>query len=210
MASLANKVFAITGGASGMGLATGRILAQAKARAICIGDFNDTQFETVRKELQTISPETDVHTFKLNVSSSESVTAWIAAIIEKYGALDGAVNAAGVAQQTGARKSPAILEETDDMWKRTIGVNLDGVFYCCREEIRAMTKLSKSPRSIVNIASLAALIHGPDCYGYGVSKSGVAYFTAGLAKDVLPHGIRVNCVSPGKCSYSLKSRFTDV
>jgi chanoclavine-I dehydrogenase len=200
MASLASKVFAITGGASGMGLATGRILAEAKAKAICIGDFNDMAFDEVRKELQAISPETDVHTTKLDVSSPLSVKAWISDIVTKYGALDGAVNAAGIAQQVGARKSPAILEETDDLWTRTIGVNLNGVFYCCREQIRAMSDFPKRTCSIVNIASIAAMMHGPDCYGYGVSKAGVAYFTASVAKDVLGLDIRVNCVSPGEFS----------
>ena len=183
-----------------MGLATCRILAESKARAICIGDFNQVSFEEVTKELRAINRNTDVDTMRIDVSSPLSVKSWITHITEKYGALDGAVNCAGVAQQVGARKSPAILEETDDGWTRTIGVNLNGVFYCCREEIAAMLALHKKPRSIVNVASIAALIHGPDCYAYGVSKSSVVYFTAGLAKDVAPCNIRVNCISPGQKS----------
>ncbi len=198
MSTLEGGVFAVTGGASGMGLATCRILAQSKARAVCIGDFNEASFEDVKTELRAINPDIDVDTTKLNVSDPASVKSWMAHIIEKYSALDGAVNCAGVAQQVGARKSPAILEETDETWARTIGVNLNGVFFCCREEIAAMLPLQKKPRSIVNVASIAALIHGPDCYAYGVSKSSVVYFTGGLAKDVAPFGIRVNSVSPGR------------
>lgn len=207
MASLADKVFCITGGASGMGLATARILAAKKAKAICIGDFNEANFEAVRKELQEINSSTEIETTKIDVSSSSSVSSWITHIVEKFGGLDGALNAAGIAQPVGARKSPAILEESDDMWRRTIGINLEGVFFCCREEIRAMTALPKAPRSIVNIASIAALIHGPDCYGYGVSKAGVVYFTGGLAKDVAPLGIRVNAISPGATATPMLVQF---
>jgi chanoclavine-I dehydrogenase len=96
MASLADKVFAITGGASGMGLATARRLAGLKARAICIGDLNTKNFEEVQKDLLNINPEVKVLTFKLDVASSSSVNSWITEIIDTFGALDGAVNAAGL------------------------------------------------------------------------------------------------------------------
>ena len=99
-----------------MGLATCRILAQSKARAVCIGDFNDAAFEEVKTELRAINPDTDVDTMRVNVSDPLSVKSWMSHIKKKYGALDGAANCAGVAQQVGARKSPAILEETDDRW----------------------------------------------------------------------------------------------
>jgi len=207
MSSLASKVFVVTGGASGMGLATCRMLAQAKAKAICIGDFNEAAFETVRAELKEISAETEVETTKLDVSSSASVTSWISGVVEKFGGLDGAVNAAGIAQPVGARKSPAILSESDDMWRRTMGVNLEGVFFCCREQIKAMMELPKGARGIVNIASIASLLHGPDTFAYGVSKSGVAYLTASLAMDVAPHGIRVNAVSPGATNTPMLAQF---
>jgi len=196
MASLADKVFAITGGASGMGLATAKRLAKFKARAVCIGDFNTSSFEAITKEIQSINPSTKVLTTKLDVSSSASVNSWISEIIEKFGALDGAVNAAGLAQVVGARKSPTILEETDETWERTMGVNINGIFYSTRAEVKAMVGLPKSPRSIVNISSLASMIHGADTYAYGVSKHGVASLSTSISKDVLSFGIRVNTVSP--------------
>lgn len=58
-------------------------------------------------------------------------------------------------------------------------------------------------RSIVNVASLASLMHGGDCFTYGVSKVGVAYLTASVAQDVLPQNIRVNAVSPGMFNLSV-------
>lgn len=185
-----------------MGLATCQLLTRLKAKAVCIGDFNDSEFDTVRSQLNEINDSTMVHTTKLDVSSASEVNLWIKNVVEKFGRLDGAVNAAGVAQAVGVRKGSAIVGETDDMWSRTMGVNLNGVFHSCRAEIGAMLDLPQSPRSIVNIASIAALVHGGDCYGYGTSKAGVVYLSQCLAKEVLPQSIRVNIISPGKSLYS--------
>lgn len=198
MAGLAAKVFAVTGGISGMGLATCRRLAASKAKAICIADFNDSSFPKVRQELEAINPGTKITTTKVDVSDSVQVDNWINNIVEEHGGLDGAVNAAGVPQKVGARSSPTILEETNDMWNRVIGINLAGVFYCNRAQVRAMTGLPRSPRSIVNISSMASLMHGGDCYSYGVSKAGVSYLSTCIAKDVAKLGIRVNTISPCK------------
>ena len=96
-----------------MGIATARRLAHGKAKAIAIGDYNDANFKSVRKELQAISSDVQVHLTRLNVASSEEVDAWIEDIVKRFGGLDGAVNGAGVAQATGARKSPTILEESN-------------------------------------------------------------------------------------------------
>jgi len=207
MASFKDKIITITGGASGMGLATGRILASKGAKAICIGDFNDTNFESVTKELRSINSQTEVFTTKVDVSDDKSVDKWIDSVVAKFGGLDYAVNAAGVPQRVGARGSPALLEETNETWHRTMGVNLNGVFYCSRAVVKAMVGLEKKPRAIVNIASLAALVHGPDCYAYGASKAAVVYFTSSFAKDVLPHGIRANTVSPGATNTPMLTQF---
>ncbi|KAJ9662021.1 hypothetical protein H2198_001563 [Neophaeococcomyces mojaviensis] len=209
MASLSNKVFAITGGASGMGLATGLRLARANVRAICIGDFNAQTLDGARDQILAANSKTEVLTTKIDVSSSSSVQGWINDIIEKFGTLDGAVNCAGVAQKVMARKSPTILEETDETWERTIGVNLNGVFFSTRAEVQAMVKLDKAPRSIVNIASMASMVHGPDCYAYGVSKRAVASLSTSVSKDVLPFGIRVNTVSPSATNTPMLSQFFD-
>jgi len=207
MASLAGKVFAITGGASGMGLATARRLAEFKAKAIAIGDFNTKNFEEVKKEILKINPDVKVLTSKLDVASSSSVNAWIQEIIDTFGALDGAVNAAGVAQVVGARQKPTILEETDETWERTMGVNINGIFYSTRAQVKAMVSLPKAPRSIVNISSLVSLVHGPDAYAYAVSKHAAATLTTCVAKDVLSFGIRVNTISPAATLTPMLAQF---
>jgi len=197
--NLASKVFTVTGGASGMGFAIAKLLAQRSAAAVCIGDFNDRDFATVTKEISDCNPKTQVMTTKIDVSSSESVRSWIESVITKFGRLDGSANVAGVPQVVGARQMPTILEETDETWKRTMSVNIDGVMYCTREEVRAMVALPLEKRCIVNVASLASLLHSPDAYAYGASKRACASFSSSVAKDVFQFGIRVNTVSPGKC-----------
>lgn len=199
--SLAGKVYAVTGGASGMGLATVKRLVQARARAVCIGDFNDSNFSQVQEALDALNKEgsTTIVLAKLDVSKSAAVNAWIDGIIAQFNALDGCLNAAGIPQMVGARGEPAILEETDESWDTVMGVNLHGVFYCMRAEIAAMVKLEKKPRSIVNIASMASLRYSTDIFAYCVSKWGAAVLSTAVAKDVESANtdIRVNAVSPG-------------
>ena len=180
-----------------MGAATCRLLAKQGAAGICIGDWNETNFTSIKKELEGINSSTKVLTSKIDVSQAASVNSWIDEIISEFGRLDGAANVAGVAQAVGVRKQPAILEETDESWRRTMGINLDGIFYCTRAEVKAMVGLPKAPRAIVNVSSMVSMIHGPDVYAYGASKTACASFSSSVAKDVYPFGIRVNAVSPG-------------
>jgi chanoclavine-I dehydrogenase len=98
------------------------------------------------------------------------------------------------------RNTPTIAEETDEEWTRILNTNLNGVFYCTREEVRAMKGLPAGDRSIVNVGSIAGVSHMPDVYAYGTSKGACAYFTTCVAADAFPLGIRVNNVSPGGLS----------
>lgn len=200
---LASKVFTVTGGASGMGAATAKLLAQCGAAAVCIGDYNDSNFAAIRAAVRQINSSTSIITTKLDVSSSRDVGSWISSVVEKFGRLDGSANVAGVPQVVGARAKPAILEESDETWRRTMEVNIDGIMYCTREQVRAMVGLPKARRSIVNVASLASVLHTPDAYAYGASKRACASFSSSVAKDVHSFGIRVNTVSPGRISFNV-------
>lgn len=197
MASVTSKVFAVTGGASGIGAATCRLLAQRGAAVICVGDIINTNFESLESSIKDINRCTKIDCSVLNVTSSAEVEQWVQRIITTYGVLDGAANVAGIAQGAGIRQTPTILEETDESWKQIMKVNLDGIFYCTRAEIRAMKNISSSRHCIVNVASIAAFSHVPDVYAYGTSKGACAYFTTCVAADSFTLGIRVNTVSPG-------------
>ena len=180
-----------------MGAAICRLLAQRGARAVCAGDVSSEGFEALKKSVAEVNPSTEVHSATLDVTNPVAVGDWIKTVIEKFGDLHGAANVAGLPQAIGMRTAPNILEETDEMWSRIIGVNLDGVFYCTRAEIGAMKDLPPSDRGIVNISSMASLKHDPDIYAYRTSKAAVAHFSQSVAKDTQKLGIRVNCVSPG-------------
>jgi chanoclavine-I dehydrogenase len=207
MSLLKGKVFTITGGASGMGAATAKLLAQRSAGALCIADRQAARFEALRKELAQISPDTKVMTTELDVSSSYGVALWLDRVVSSFGRLDGCANVAGVAQQVGRRGRPAILEETDETWKRTTAVNLDGIMYCTREQVRTMLQLPKAPRTIVNVSSLASYLHTPDAYAYSASKRACASFSTSVSKDVYGFDIRVNTVSPGASAVSSVAYF---
>ncbi|KAI9372973.1 short chain dehydrogenase/oxidoreductase CpoX2 [Aspergillus egyptiacus] len=207
MASVSSKIFAVTGGASGIGAATSRLLAQRGAAVICIGDISSQNFDNLKKEIATLNASTKVHCTKVDVSSSTEVETWIQSIITTFGDLHGLANVAGIAQPAGVRKTPVLAEETDEEWSRVFKVNLDGIFYCTRAAIRAMKGLPRQDRAIANVGSIAAFIHLPDAYAYGTSKGACAYFTTCAATDAFPLGIRINSVSPGITDTPLLPQF---
>ncbi|KAJ5673933.1 short chain dehydrogenase/oxidoreductase CpoX2 [Penicillium macrosclerotiorum] len=196
MASVSSKVFAVTGGASGIGAATCRLLAERGAKAVCIGDISHQSLVKVRESIQATYPQTEIHCTVVDVTSSSSLNEWIGTITAQFGRLDGAANIAGLAQGAGTRQSPTLLEEDETEWKRIFQVNLDGVFFAIKAEIKAM-KPMLGDRSIVNVSSIASMVHMPDVFAYGTSKGACAYLTTCVAQDVIPFGIRVNTVSPG-------------
>lgn len=117
-----NKVIVLTGGASGIGLSTSRLLLSRGAK-IAIGDIDDAAIENARKTLQ---PEERVLLTKLDVSDRASVDGWVKGVVEKWGKLDGAANCAGViGKHHGTRK---LEEQEDEQWELIMRVNLTGMF----------------------------------------------------------------------------------
>lgn len=199
--SVALRVFTITGGASGMGAATARLLAKQGAAAIHIGDWDTTRFQEITNELKAVNPQTRIFTEQVDVSNPSSVKSWIKGVIDKSGAIHGCLNAAGIAQVMSNPSStePMIIRERDEDIDRVMNVNYKGVVYCTREQTRAMLDMPKgSHPSIVNISSLSCLMHIPGGYTYSASKAACAHFSQCVAKDVQDKGIRVNAISPGK------------
>ena len=199
MASIAGKVFALTGASSGLGLATCCRLARLKARAVSIGDINPSFFDSAKKRLHSINPDLQVSTTKVDVASSIDVNAWIKDTVNTFDALDGAVNCAGIINVSANQQPPLFLNETDESWNRIVNINLTGVLYSMRAQVKAMMDLPKAPRSIVNIASAASLFHDPAIMSYCVTKHAVACLTTTVSKDLGPLGIRLNAISPSEC-----------
>lgn len=144
---LEGMVFAITGGASGIGLATAKSLAQ-KGATVCIADVDKAALDSASSFFTS-----QKHSFKasiVDVSKRSDVESWIESIVSEFGRLDGAANVAGIIGKGHGRDAVADLD--DDEWDRIIAVNLTGIMYCLRAEVNRVVEGG----SIVNVAS----IHG--------------------------------------------------
>ncbi|KAE8161946.1 hypothetical protein BDV40DRAFT_312852 [Aspergillus tamarii] len=182
MASFENKVIAITGAASGMGLATAKLLA-SRGAIISLADIN----EAAVKEATESLTGSDKHMYTVvDVRSSQSVDSWIKSTVDRLGKLDGAVNMAGV-----ITPAKPITEETDETWDFNFAVNMRGVFFCLRAQLKAMT----AGGSIVSAASAFGQMGSPGVAPYCASKAAVIGLTRTAAKE--NQHIRVNCVAPG-------------
>ncbi|KAK3078594.1 hypothetical protein LTS18_007108 [Coniosporium uncinatum] len=186
MASMEGKVIAITGGASGIGLATAKLLASRGAK-LSIADVQENALQEAASAIKSAG-HGDVHTCVVDVRKAESVEAWVKQVVDKFGQLDCCANIAGV-----FRAGSSIEVEDENTWDFMISVNLTGVMHCLRAQLPHM----KEGGSVVNAASILGIYGAPGSASYAASKHGVVGLTRSAAKDVGKRGIRVNCFAPG-------------
>ncbi|MFF2383321.1 SDR family NAD(P)-dependent oxidoreductase [Streptomyces sp. NPDC058108] len=166
----------VTGGASGIGLATARLLASQGARVAIL-------------DLVQTSPDGFTACLRADIGDDASVTAAVGSAVDTLGGLDILVNNAG----TGARGG--IADNSDDEWHRVWDINVVGLVRVTRA---ALPALRSSPHAaIVNVSSIAATAGLPQRALYSATKGAVLSLTRAMAADLLPEGIRVNAVSPG-------------
>jgi NAD(P)-dependent dehydrogenase (short-subunit alcohol dehydrogenase family) len=178
------KVVFVTGGGSGIGAACVRRFADHGARVV-VGDIDAYNAEKVA---EAAGP--NVRPLGLNVADPDSVSSAIFDIVDKEGRLDVAVNNAGVTGDL------ALLHELSlEAFRRTLDINLWGVFHSMRCEIPVM--LGKGGGVIVNTASVASASGYPYAAGYCASKHGVLGLTRTAAIEYAQAGIRVVAVGPG-------------
>ena len=175
---LTGRVALVTGAARGIGSAIAERLATAGA-TVAIADIDPA----------TAGSSTISLVLKADISSSEDVTRMVNTVLERLGQIDILVNNAGV---VGPEAPVRDLGEAD--WDRVLNTNLKGVFLCSRAVIGHMVERSRG--AIVSIASISGKEGNANMAAYSVSKAGVICFTKTLAKEVLDHNIRVNCVAP--------------
>lgn len=189
MAQLQGKVIAITGAGSGIGRATA-LTAAARGASLALCDVNHKELDLVVKEIR--AQGVNVVGTVVNVADSVGVDTWIASTVVHFGRLDGAANVAGVESSPDGTVYAPIVDTTNAHWNHILDINLTGVFYCLRAELRVMTKGA----SIVNVSSVGGLA-GRESFGaYSASKHGVVGITRTAAREVGIKGIRVNAICP--------------
>jgi NAD(P)-dependent dehydrogenase (short-subunit alcohol dehydrogenase family) len=146
----ADKVIAITGAASGIGLATAMYLSERGA-SLSLADNRQEPLDEAVRLIQKTTPNTSMLAQVVDVRSSNDVQQWIAATIDKFGFLSGAANLAGVVGKSIGRVGIANYDE--DEWDFVTSVNLKGVFLCMKAELQVI----EIGGSIVNAASIAGV-----------------------------------------------------
>jgi NAD(P)-dependent dehydrogenase (short-subunit alcohol dehydrogenase family) len=181
------KVALITGAAKGIGKTTALAFSEKGAKVVLL-DVLEEELKEVHGIIRKAGRE--VLSIQGNASDNSQVQNAVKKILKAFGEIDVLVNNAGI--DVG---SAPILKVTEEMWDRSLQVNLKSVFYFCKAVVPIMLESGKG--SIVNVASIAGREPNEDMAPYAVSKAGMICFSRVLAKEVAKDGIRVNCVAPG-------------
>ncbi|MFX0184875.1 MAG: SDR family NAD(P)-dependent oxidoreductase [Candidatus Hodarchaeota archaeon] len=184
--SLDDKVAVITGAASGIGLATAKLLSEVGVTTILL-DIDELHGKKAAAKIRKSGGNAEF--FRCDVTSSDECKQVVDEIYQKFKRIDILFNNAGVIK----RKSILDLEERD--WNHIIDVNMKGIYLLSKNVIPLMIKAGGG--SIVNTGSGWGLRGGSKALAYCASKGGVVNMTRAMAIDHGKHGIRVNCVCPG-------------
>ncbi|ERI51620.1 3-hydroxy-2-methylbutyryl-CoA dehydrogenase [Pseudomonas sp. EGD-AK9] len=188
-----NSVFLVTGGSSGLGLATARELLGQGGKVVLV-DINAEAGAARAEELGE-----GARFVRADICREEDARAAVSAAVEAFGGLHGLINCAGVApaEKVIGRNGVHGL----DSFARTININLVGSFNMLRLAAEAMAQGQPNAEGergvIINTASVAAFDGQIGQAAYAASKSGVVGMTLPIARELARHGIRVMCIAPG-------------
>lgn len=190
------KVALITGGSSGLGLATAqRLLADGMTVIITGRDME-------KLHLAAHALGSNCHPYSLDMANLSEIPAFVASLQAQFGRIDVLVNNAGI-----NLKKP-LLDVSDTDFQSILQVNTTALFALTREVVRIMLQ-QESKGVLVNISSMAAQYGIPYVIAYTASKTAVEGMTRALAVELGPQGIRVNSVAPGFIRTPMSSRALD-
>ena len=186
---LTGRVAALTGGASGIGAASGQLLAAAGA-AIVLGDVDEIGAQAVADKIRADGGKAVAQ--RCDVTRRSDVASLVDRAISEFGRLDVMGNIAGI------MNADLVVDVTEEVLDRLIAVNQKGVFFGCQEAMRVM--VPQGSGSIINIASAAIDYPNSNVSVYAMTKAAVAMLSMELAIEAGPFGVRVNTLAPGTTS----------
>lgn len=196
MISLQGKVVLVTGGSRGIGAAVAVMMAKAGATVALTYTKHKSEASKVAYRIAKFGGECLI--VNCDVAHPADVRHAVNAALDHFGRIDILVNNAGV------WKRGVMGSMTERQWDETLDINLKGTFLFCNAVVPFMTKQRSG--KIINVASTAGQRGEPFYSHYAASKGGMIAFTKAIAAELAPHGIAVNCVSPGWVDTDMTSR----
>jgi 3-oxoacyl-[acyl-carrier protein] reductase len=189
---LKDKIVLITGGGSGLGREMGLTFAREGAR-IAVNDIRPESAQNVATEIERAGGK--ARPLIADVSSSAAVKKMFAEFVTAFGTIDILINNAGIGRTRETTEISGLQDLPDEDWHKMLATHLDSTFYCTREALKLM--IPKKSGRIINLGSIAGTTGLGGAVAYSAAKGGIISFTKALAKEVVGHGILVNCIAPG-------------
>ena len=201
MAALTGQIALITGGGSGIGRATAQLFAAEGAQVVILDIDAGSAAQTLASSPGPLPGSSHI----LDLTDASQVAAAMDGAVRTFGRIDVLVNVAGGSgRKWGDGPTDACSLEG---WEKTLALNLDSAFYCCKYALQAMLPLGRG--AIVNVSSVLGMVGGDEdfaTHAYAASKGAVISLTRAIASFYAPRGIRANVICPGLITTPMSER----